>query len=399
MSGVSDSLSSAGEVRIRVRLWRLCWMIAAMTGIGFIIWSLLRPPHPSERMAVSSTTPTPVVAAVRAIGRNRIAISDSSPLFRQISVQTVHQEKVSIPLLRVSGSILARVRPGTERIEDRLQFSSAELSTAYADWLRTKNEITFAESQLKKTEELAVAETAYREAVVARLRTLLKTASIPEKDYKQAQAELLKAQLQGEKDVFTAQSTLRTALNSKLALERQLSQDGIEPIVLDKAVDNMVLIVANVPEIRMSLVHERQACEVEFYGFPDIVFPAHVEALSSLLTQDRRMLRVLFDLKDTKGLLRPGMFGEVSLRTDRRETLLVPADAVLHIGLQDYVLVEDQSGEWRVTDVEVGELFHDRFEVLSGLKDGARIIANGVILLKPAIVQSLEMADGGAGSE
>jgi hypothetical protein len=367
-------------------------MIAAMTGIGFVLWSLLSPAHSMVREPGARAAGTPVV---RAVGPNRIAIADNSPLNRQLSIQTVRSEMVSIPLLRVSGSILARVRPGTERIEDRWQFSSTELSDAYADWLRTKNEIAFAESQLKKTEELAVAETAYREAVVARLRTLLKSASIPEKDYKQAQAELLKAQLQGEKDVFTAQSTLRMALNSKAALERQLAQDGIEPFVLTRSTDNLVLIVANVPEIRMSQVHERQACEVEFYGLPDIVFPAHVEALSSLLTQDRRMLRVLFDLKDTKEVLRPGMFGEVSLRTDRRNALLVPADAVLHIGLQDYILVEDQPGEWRVTDVEVGELFHDRFEVLSGLKDGAKIIANGGILLKPAIVRSLELTDGG----
>ena len=84
--------------------------------------------------------------------------------------------------LKVSGTILARIRNGAEPIEDRWQFSSPELSTSYAEWQRAKNEIAFAESQLTKTNELANAETTFLQANVKRLEPLV-NGTVPEKDF------------------------------------------------------------------------------------------------------------------------------------------------------------------------------------------------------------------------
>ena len=89
---------------------------------------------------------------------------------------------------------------------------------------------------------------------------------LPEKDLRSAKAELLKAQLQGDKDIFSAKSALRLAIRARERLERELSQAGIEPFVFDRTVENMVLIVAHVPEIKMARVKEEQACDARFYG-------------------------------------------------------------------------------------------------------------------------------------
>ena len=161
--------------------------------------------------------------------------------------------------------------------------------------------------------------------------------------------------------------------------------------MFSRAAEHMVLVAANVPEAKVSQVHEGQSCEVEFYGYPDKIFPAHVEAVSSALTQERRTLRVLFDLTDDKLLLKPGMFAEVGLGTDARETILIPATALLHIGRKDYVLVAAGADQWRVTEVTVGEVQSGRCEVLEGLKSGDRIISRGAILLKTVAAQTLTM--------
>src|SRR6185295_1428873 len=135
--------------------------------------------------------------------------------------------------------------------------------------------------------------------------------------------------------------------------ERQLSQEGIEPIVFTRAVENMVLVSANVPEAKLSLVYEEQACEAHFYGYMGQVYPGHIESLSASVTPDRRTLRVLIDLNDPKGILRPGMFAGVGLGTDERSAVLVPADALLHIGQRDYIVVADSEDHWRVEAVTV----------------------------------------------
>jgi multidrug efflux pump subunit AcrA (membrane-fusion protein) len=180
--------------------------------------------------------------------------------------------------------------------------------------------------------------------------------------------------------------------NSRTALERELSHLGIDPVVFGRAVENMVLIAANVPETKISQVHEGQECLARFYAYPDNSFDAHVEALSPQLSSERRTLRVLFELSDAEEALRPGMFAEVGLGTDEREALLIPAEALVHVSMTDYVLVAAGTGVWRPVPVRVGEQHAGAFEVLQGLHPGDTIVGGGAILLKPALVRALRSA-------
>lgn len=378
----------ATQPAVRTRVWRGLWMAAGVAGIVAIVVVLLRPMQGAP--AAVEPPPAPaiaknVAAAVTVTPEGLISITADSPLHRHLAQQTLKAELVRFPAITVSGSILARIRPGDEPIEDRWQFSNADLAASFADWTRTQGELGFARSQLAKTRELAEAQSDYLRANLRRLDPLWKAGNVPEKDYKAAQAELLKAQLQGEKDVFSAESTLRTTQKNLKALERDLSQDGIEPVVFGRAIENMVLVSANVPETKISQVHEGQACLARFYAYPDRAFDAHVETLSSLLTQERRTLRVLFELNDPDQVLRPGMFAEVGLGTDDREAILVPADALLHINLYDYVFVLAGDGLWKPQQVKVGEQHEGAFEVREGLSEGQTVISRGAILLKPSI--------------
>lgn len=372
----------------RANYVRLFWMTLATIGIvvvsvGLALPTAKRPPVDSARDAARKVDP------VQVTDRGTISISKSSPISNKLEVVAVRKESVSFPLLTVSGSILARVRSGKDVLQERWQFSTPDLASNYADLLKTNHEIEFSKSQMSKTRELADAEVARCEAIVDRLKSLSESGTVPQKDLAAAKADLLRAQLQGQKDLFAAESALRLATTSHSSLERKLSQAGVEPPVLARAAENMVLVIAHVPESRVSLVHEGQGCTARFYGYPDRPFPAHVEWIGSTVTSDRRTLRVLFDVTDADNVLRPGMFAEVGLGTDKRDALLIPTTSLIHIGRADYVLLEKTPEEWTVAKVVVGEPHGDVSEVLSGLKAGDRIIAAGAILLKPLVVKSL----------
>ena len=362
------SASSSGLSRL-AKLYRMAWMLGSVIATVAIVATLLRPHQPPTEAQEHVTRPAAKLARVRPVGQGLIEVDADTPLHKELTTMKIEVESITLPVLSVSGTIVARIHEGTEPIEDRWQFDKPGLSTSYADWLRAKNEIDFAESQLSKTKALAD----------------------PEKDIRQAKSALLKAQLQGDKDIFSAQSALRVAVKQKAAIERDLSQAGVEPIVFSRAAENMVLVVAYVPEAKVSQAYEDQACEVQFYAFPERTFPGHVEVISSVLTEERRTLRVLFDLTDPEHLLKPGMFAEVGLGTDQRDAVLIPATALMHIGRHDYVLVAAEANQWRVTQVVVGEVQKGRCEVRSGLSAGDTIISRGVTLLMSVASQSLKL--------
>lgn len=380
----SSVARATGQLTWKTKSIRGAWMIFAAIGTVAVVVMLMRNPT----VHVEHTAPPKAIEPVRVVGLGKILVSPDTPLQKELSLLDLKRRKITRPVLSVTGVVLARIREGSEPFEDRWQFNTPELSTSYADWLRTKNEIEFNTSQLNKTRDLSNAETTYLQINVSKLEKLSGEA-VAEKDFRLAKSALLKAQIQGEKDIFAAQSALRAAVKQKLAIERDLSRSGIEPVVFERAAEHMVLVAAHVPEAKVAMVFEGQSCNVHFYGYPGQVFPGHVEAVSSMVTQDRRTLRVLFDLTDEMNLLKPGMFGEVGLGDEARDAMLIPATAVLHIARADYVLVAEGENTFRVTPVTVGEVEQGECECLSGLHEGQQILSRGAILLKTLAAQSL----------
>ncbi|MCL2669336.1 MAG: efflux RND transporter periplasmic adaptor subunit [Syntrophaceae bacterium] len=330
----------------------------------------------------------------RVIGPKRIAIASDSPLAKKLQIAKVEMTDITVPLVTVTGIVAATLRPGNGKGTDYWQFNSPDLLTAYTDWQKSVAEIAFLERQLVEIKQLAEAQTEAAQKLADRLQRLVQIGTESEKDLADAQAQLILAQVQGRKDVHEAEGALRSAQKAETALARQLEQDGLDPQLLASSNKDTDIIVADVPERWIGSIRVGQRCEARFFSLPDDVFTGRVRAIVSVLSSERRSLRALLSIDDAEDKLRiPGMFAEIGLGTDRRKALLAPLEAVIHIGRSDYVLVQENAETWRVAEVKVGEPRNDAIEILSGLKHGDSIVGLGAILLKPAILKSLQASE------
>jgi len=327
---------------------------------------------------------------VRLVGPRLIAVTLDSPLDKKLVVAAASKQKTPAPVLSVTGSIAARLPAGSGPAEDRWQFSSPDLLSAYTDWQKARIDVAFAEKQLVKIRELDTARVTAQTKVVERLRKLVAAGTDSAKDLATEEATLLQTQIQGQKEVYEAENAVKVAARTRAALARQLQQAGADPDLLGRLPDGVAVAVADVPEAKIDRVREGQACTARFYGMPETVFSGRVSSLAPTLSRERRTLQVLFELGDPQGRLKPGMFADIGFGTDLHETVMVPADGVLHVGRADYVLVGTEPGIWQVTEVTVGELNGTLTEILGGLQGGERVLGNGAILLKPLVVQAVQ---------
>jgi len=334
--------------------------------------------------------PPRAAEVVRLVGPRLIAVTPETPLEKKLVIAAASKQQTPAPVLRVTGSVVARLPAGKGPPEDRWQFSNPELLSAYTDWQKARAEVEFAEKQLTKVRALHTARVTAQTKVVERLRKLVAAGTDSAKDLATEEATLLQTQIQGEKDTHEAENAVKVATRTQAALARQLQQAGADPDLLGRLPDGAALAVADVPEAKIGRAREGQACTAQFYGFPDTVFSGRVSSLAPILSPERRTLRVLFELSDPQSRLKPGMFAEIGLGTDPHETVLVPAEGVLHVGRADYVLVGTDSGAWHITEVTVGELTDAGVEILGGLQGGERVLGNGAILLKPFVVKALQ---------
>lgn len=342
--------------------------------------------------AGADSKPETVVSSpvVELAGNRLIRVKAGSLLEQKFSITSVQKQRITTPLLVVTGAVVARLPVGSAPKEDRWQFNSIELSGVYADWQRAQAEKDFNAKRLEKIRELTAAQYNSQKLAVDRLRKLVATGTEAIRDLTAAEATLMEVQLGGQKDVYEAETALTVSSRSRAALERKLLQEGVDPVLLESSSPGVSLIMADVPELRISLVAVGQACAARFYGLPDQVFAGKVRSLAPTLSAERHTLRVFFELNDATDQFKPGMYAEIGLGTDPRDAILVPTDGVLHSGNSDYVLIGAQEGLWRITEVSVGESIDDRIEILKGVREGERIIGNGAILLKPMLVQSLQ---------
>jgi hypothetical protein len=331
--------------------------------------------------------------AVSLAGPGLVKVTPGTPLEKKLVVALAVSQSVSAPIVKVTGAIVARLPagdPAKDSTEGRWDFNSPDLAGAYADWLRARADVPFNEKELATIRELTLARVTAQTKVVKRLEQLVQAGTDPLKDLDAAKADLLQAKLQGQKDEHEALTALENAKRARATLERQLFQAGIDPELLVKANRRTAIVVAEVPEARIGLVQPGQACGASFYAFPDTKFSGHVGSLAPTLSKELRTLRIFFELSDPEGRLKPGMFAEIGLGTDTRESLQAPLDGVIHVGRADYMLAAAGPGVWRVTEVKVGEMYGSRVEILHGLTAGDRVIGAGAILLKPFIVDALE---------
>jgi len=104
-------------------------------------------------------------------------------------------------------------------------------------------------------------------------------------------------------------------------------------------------------------------------------------------------LRFLFDNPD--GLLIPGSYVNIFLeKTQRPMGLSVPQQALLVDAQGDYVLTADDNGLLSVTRVTLGKTLGRDREVLSGLKEGDRVVIEGLLKVQPGVTAQVTLQEG-----
>jgi membrane fusion protein, heavy metal efflux system len=373
---------------------RVQLVIAVSLALAVLAWLMWGEAFQEPHTAATAES-KPDTQPVRLVGPGLIAVQAGTPLENKLQVVPVAEETLTgVPVLTVTGSVVASLRPGDGPVEDRWQFATPDLLSAYADWRKAGADVIYAEKALALARKLDTTRMAAQEKVVERLRKVVPGTS----SYKELAAEettLVQYEIQGQKEVHDAETAVRTAQRAQAALERQLHQAGVDPALLGQSSTGIDVVVADVPESKVGditdLVRQGQGCQARFYGIPRQIFSGKVSSMAPVLSKERRTLRVLFVLDDPHDQLKPGMFADIGLGTDSRQTLLVPADAVLHVGRSDYVLVGTDPGVWKVVEVKVGEQYGSRIEVRGeGLQANKPVLGPGAILLKPFVVAALQ---------
>jgi Cu(I)/Ag(I) efflux system membrane fusion protein len=156
-----------------------------------------------------------------------------------------------------------------------------------------------------------------------------------------------------------------------------------------------IWVFAEVPEFASDSVKKGMLAQLAFGSDGKLVVPARVEFVDPMLTESTRTLKVRFSLPNTRGELRPGMYGTAMFKAPGRSAVMVARDAVVDTGAAQYVYVVKADGVYEPRAVRVGARLKESVEIVSGLQEGEKIVVAGVFLLDS---ESRLRASGGQGT-
>lgn len=133
----------------------------------------------------------------------------------------------------------------------------------------------------------------------------------------------------------------------------------------------------DLPSVRLG-----QSVDVELQALPGSVRRGRIVFLQPTVSSETRTVRVRVELDNAHGVLKPGMYATILIRTTGRAPVLhVPRSAVLSTGRRDLVFVQRADGMLEPRDIVRGIATDDRVEVKSGLRMGETVVASATFLV------------------
>lgn len=143
-----------------------------------------------------------------------------------------------------------------------------------------------------------------------------------------------------------------------------------------------VWVYADVYEYELPWIRPGDLAEIRLVGVPGRVFESRVEFIYPYAEKRTRTTRIRLVLDNAKGLLKPDMFADVTIATQRQlETLVVPTEAIIRSGTRNQVFVVREPGKFEPRRVKLGLDSDGQVAIIDGLDEGEEIVVSAQFLI------------------
>lgn len=132
----------------------------------------------------------------------------------------------------------------------------------------------------------------------------------------------------------------------------------------------------NIYEKDLNQVRVGQPVRVKVNGLNDRTFNGRISVVGSTVQGETRVVPVKVELDNTDGALKPGMFAEIEVLTDRTSVLVlaVPKSAIVETNDKKKIVFVQNGNAFQATDITLGRESGELVEVTNGLFDGDKVV-------------------------
>jgi len=217
-----------------------------------------------------------------------------------------------------------------------------------------------------------------------------------------AEADALEAEAKALDQQLRTLGMATTGEGSELALRAPISGIVVsraavvgQPITTEETIANIadlseVWFLGRVFEKDLDDLHTGAKAEVQLNAFPKRRFAGTVEYVGRQIDPVARTVTARIRLTNQDDVLRLGLFGiaHVAIGTEQSDpVLVVPRSAIVEISGKPVVFVRQPDGDFEVHDLVLGQSNLGKVQVLSGLREGEKVVTEGAFTIKSAVLR------------
>ncbi len=123
-------------------------------------------------------------------------------------------------------------------------------------------------------------------------------------------------------------------------------------------------------------------------AYPGRTFKGKVTYVGNEIDRTNRTVQARIEVPNPDHALKPGMFAHAAIEvSEARRVLVAPESAIFDVGNEKIAFVAAGNGEYTARRVQLGAAAGGFVEVLSGLREGERVVSRGGLVLKTLLTR------------
>lgn len=142
---------------------------------------------------------------------------------------------------------------------------------------------------------------------------------------------------------------------------------------------NPVKMIINMSEILYRYVKVGQEMDITLDAYPDDSFTGTVSIVYPTIDETTHTFPVEIKVTNKDQKVRPGMFARATLTVENADHVVVPDVAIVkQVGAGDRYVYTYKDGKVSYDKVELGKHIGDKYEIISGVDPGAKVVTAGM---------------------
>jgi len=156
-------------------------------------------------------------------------------------------------------------------------------------------------------------------------------------------------------------------------------------IILTLDDSRKVLCDLKIPEVYAAILKKGLKLNAKFSAYKDKIYKGEIESVASRVDAQTRSILARAKINNENTEIIPGSLLEIEIIYNEKDALGVPDTSVMYEGSKKFIYKIIENNMIKKTEIETGIRNKGNLEILKGLKQGDKIIAEGLTKVRPGM--------------